>query len=264
MELMMNRRGSKRSAHRAILVALLQAFLVSISFSSFCITVASAAEAKLPALPSDAELKKLIVGSWRIDHPSFQSASRRSYETYLEDCTFKHFDEVQEGSARAKVLFKLSGSWSVENGYLVRKVTVANISAALGHVSRGKLEFATQDRFGMRELGSLRIRQRAQLPAELAFGAPEVPKLLTVKEAAQVLRYVVKPEYSLEARRMRASGTGIFELRFDYETGQLKAIDIVESTGSRVLDHDAIDGLKEWKAKPHTIHFMRIAIEFTI
>jgi TonB family protein len=61
----------------------------------------------------------------------------------------------------------------------------------------------------------------------------------------------------------RATGTGPFELRFDYDSGRLKAIDIVQSTASRLLDHDAIDGLKEWKAKPHTIRVMRIPIMFT-
>jgi TonB family protein len=55
----------------------------------------------------------------------------------------------------------------------------------------------------------------------------------------------------------------MFELRFDYDTGRLKAIDIVQSTGSRLLDHDAIAGLKEWKAKPHTVRVMRIPITFT-
>ena len=88
-------------------------------------------------------------------------------------------------------------------------------------------------------------------------------KIFSVQEAAQVLRYAVKPQYSREAQRTRATGTGLFELRFDYESGRLKAIDIVQSTGSRLLDHDAINGLKEWKAKPHSIRVMRIPVTFT-
>jgi TonB family protein len=238
--------------------------LVAIAISSWFIMAASAAGAELPVLPSDAELKKWIVGSWRVDYPSPQSRSRYGYETYRENGTYTHFGEVQEGSARAKLLFDMSGTWSVENGYLVKRITAANLSTIIGRVFRDKIESANRDWFIVRERSGSRTRRRAQLPAELVSGVAEVPKVFTVEEAAQVLRYAVKPEYSREALRTRASGTGIFELRFDYETGRLKAIDIVQSTGSRVLDHDAIAGLKEWKAKPHTVRVMRIPITFTI
>ena len=238
--------------------------LVAIAISSWFIPAASATGAQSSVLPTDAELKKWIVGTWRVDYPGLQSTSRYAYEIYRENGTCKHFQEGQESSGRPRLLFEASATWRVENGYLVTRVTTANLSAMIGHTFRDQIESANRDWFILREKGDSRTRRRAQLPAGLGSGATEVPKVFTVQEAAQVLRYAVKPEYSYEARRTHTTGTGMFELRFDYDTGRLKAIDIVQSTGSRLLDHDAIAGLKEWKAKPHTVRVMRIPITFTM
>lgn len=238
--------------------------LVAIAISSWFVTAARASGAESSVLPSDAELKKWIVGTWRIDYPGMQSTSRFAYEIYRENGTFKHVQEGQEANARPRLLFDLSGTWSVENGYLVTRITAGNTSTMIGRTARDKIESANRDWFILREDGNSRTRRRAALPPGFGSSPAEVPKVFTVEEAAQVLRRAKKPDYSYEARRTRTTGSGMFELRFDYDTGRLKAIDIVQSTGSRLLDHDAIDGLKEWRAKPHTIRVMRIPITFTI
>jgi hypothetical protein len=219
--------------------------------------------ANVSALPPEAELRKWIVGNWKADFPAPDSPPHYVYESYTDDGTFRQFESVKEGSAPEKFLFKASGTWDVESGFLVRKTTASNLSTMIGHSVRRKIEFANAESFVLQTPDGPRTRRRAQLPADLMSGKREVPKLFTLPEAAQVLRYAVKPQYSREALRTRATGTGLFELRFDYESGRLKAIDIVESTGSRLLDHDAIDGLKEWKAKPQSVRVMRIAIAFT-
>ncbi|MGI9088004.1 MAG: TonB family protein [Chthoniobacterales bacterium] len=252
------------AASDAMLIAVKPFLVIAIVISSSFTTTADAAGADLTALPPDAELTKWIVGTWKVDLPPANSAARFAYETYAGDGTFKHFAAVQEGSAPAKLLVKASGTWNVQGGFLVSKIAASNLSAVTGRVYRDRIESANRDSFVVREAGSARTRRRAQLPADLVSGGGEVPKLFTVEEAAQVLRYAVRPEYSYDARRTKASGTGLFELRFDYETGRLKAIDIVQSSGSRILDHDAINGLKEWKAKPHSIRVMRIPITFKL
>lgn len=208
-------------------------------------------------------MSKWIVGHWKADLPAPDSPPHYVYETFADDGIFKQFESVKEGSAPEKFLFKASGSWNVEGGFLVTKTTASNLSTMIGQVVRRKIEFANRDSFVVQTPDGPRTRRRVDLPADLVSGKREVPKLFTLPEAAQVLRYAVKPQYSHEALRTRATGTGLFELRFDYETGGLKAIDIVQSTGSRLLDHDAINGLKEWKAKPHTIRVMRIPVMFT-
>jgi TonB family protein len=251
----------ENAASCAIIIAVKPSLAVAIVIFSSFIIAPRATGANLAALPPDAELTKWIVGNWRIDFPGVNSAEY-VYETYACNGTFKQFETVREGSAPERLLIKMSGTWNVQGGFLVSKVTAANLSPLTGKVYRDKIESANRESFVLRERGSLHTRRRVQLPTDFVSGAREVPKVFTVQEAARVLRYAVKPEYSFESRRERVTGTGLFELRFDYETGRLKAIDIVQSTGSRVLDHDAIKGLKEWKAKPHTIRVMRIPIKF--
>jgi TonB family protein len=186
------------------------------------------------------------------------------YETYAGDGTFRQFEAVKEGSAPERLLTNTTGIWHLEGGFLVTKITASNVSGVAGQTAREKIESANGESFVLLEREGPHTRRRSQLPADLASRARETPKLFSIEDAAQVLRYAVKPQYSREAQRTRATGTGVFELRFDYESGRLKAIDIVRSTGNRVLDHDAITGLKEWKAKPRSIRVMRIAIMFRI
>jgi hypothetical protein len=62
----------------------------------------------------------------------------------------------------------------------------------------------------------------------------------------------------------RPTGTGIFDLRFDYETGHLREVRVVQSTGNRDLDIYSIEALKLWKAKPRALHILRVPITFRI
>jgi TonB family protein len=72
------------------------------------------------------------------------------------------------------------------------------------------------------------------------------------------------PEYPLGARLKRLTGRGVFELRFDYETGRLREIHIATSTGHLILDRSVINTLKEWQAKPHSLRTIRVPITFLI
>lgn len=62
-------------------------------------------------------------------------------------------------------------------------------------------------------------------------------------QAKELLLFAAEPSYPYEARRQHLSGTGIFELRFDYETGYLREIHVVKSTGYDVFDGHAIGAL---------------------
>jgi len=57
-------------------------------------------------------------------------------------------------------------------------------------------------------------------------------------------------------------GDGIFDLRFDYESGVLREIHVVKSTDNSKLDSYTIAALKVWKAKPRSIHTLRVPITF--
>jgi TonB family protein len=100
--------------------------------------------------------------------------------------------------------------------------------------------------------------------AGAAFGLAGEPPLTTIEEAEskQLLVFAAKPSYPYEAYRMRVSGEGIFDLKFDYETGHLREIHVVKSTGNNFLDGHSIGALKLWKAKPRSIHTLRVPIGF--
>jgi TonB family protein len=55
---------------------------------------------------------------------------------------------------------------------------------------------------------------------------------------------------------------GLFALKFDYESGHLREVHVVKSTGDRVMDAHAIGALKLWQAKPRTIHNLLVPIRF--
>ena len=107
----------------------------------------------------------------------------------------------------------------------------------------------------------------------LSFAATR--ELVTAEEASHkgLLLVVVRPVYpnvswwapvgGIESTIHRPSGSGIFDLRFDYETGQFREVHVVQSTGHPQLDESAIDALKRWKAKPRSIHTLRVPIVFT-
>ncbi len=91
------------------------------------------------------------------------------------------------------------------------------------------------------------------------------PKPLTVNEAKRkrLLISFVPPAYPEAAKRMFWTGRGVFELTFDYESGRLRQVHVVKSTGHGILDASAIAALKMWKAKPRSIHKLRpLPIEF--
>ena len=46
------------------------------------------------------------------------------------------------------------------------------------------------------------------------------------------------------------SGAGIFVLRVNIKTGQVKEVEVARSTGARVLDEEAVRVLKQWRFKP--------------
>ena len=91
-----------------------------------------------------------------------------------------------------------------------------------------------------------------------SLAGPPPPLTLEEAQAKQLLLVAVQPFIPYEARRMRLSGFGVFDLKFDYETGHLREIQIVKSTGHSMRDGRAISALKLWKAKPRSIHTLRV------
>jgi len=99
--------------------------------------------------------------------------------------------------------------------------------------------------------------------AASSLASPPAPVTLEEAQAKQLLLVAVEPRIPYEARRSRLSGFGVFDLKFDYETGHLREIQVVKSTGHSMLDGRAIGALKLWTAKPRSIHTLRVPMDFS-
>jgi TonB family protein len=61
--------------------------------------------------------------------------------------------------------------------------------------------------------------------------------------------YAPRPTYPDEANRTGAKGSGRFSITFD-ELGNAKSVEVIESTGDRLLDANTTITLKRWRAAP--------------
>ena len=105
----------------------------------------------------------------------------------------------------------------------------------------------------------------AAFVAAAATAADEV-RLDTHDEQA-VARLMVrmpKPEYPLGARAKRIVGHGIYHLWFRPETGVITHIDILRSTGSKLLDDAALRAFRQWRAHPGAVSHMKVPITFSM
>ena len=73
-----------------------------------------------------------------------------------------------------------------------------------------------------------------------------------------------EPEYPIEARRRYIEGTGTYYVWIRCETGVVTRVDIVHSTGSKLLDDAAVKSLWQWRARPNAISRIRVPITFSL
>jgi outer membrane biosynthesis protein TonB len=101
------------------------------------------------------------------------------------------------------------------------------------------------------------------LAALLSAAAPR-EDIVTFKEASEkhLLLKAVRPEYYVQARKRHLVGSGVFDVKFDYESGHLREIHIVRTIPEPMLQLSAITALKQWQAKPRSIHTMRVSMTF--
>lgn len=74
-------------------------------------------------------------------------------------------------------------------------------------------------------------------------------KVVTPKELWALFPVKALPIYPYEARRARATGSGIFRMYIQPD-GRVRAVGVMKSTGNKELDLAAAGGLYRWKAFP--------------
>jgi TonB family protein len=71
-----------------------------------------------------------------------------------------------------------------------------------------------------------------------------------------------RPEYPYEARMHRRTGTGVAVMEVDTSTGKVKRAYMAVSTGSKILDHAAVDAFNRWRFKPGSAAAVKSPISF--
>lgn len=73
-----------------------------------------------------------------------------------------------------------------------------------------------------------------------------------------------RPEYPYEARRMRATGSGVCVMTVDTSTGAVTSAVMAQSTGNAILDNAALSAFRRWRFRPGTVSKVRTPITFTM
>jgi len=91
--------------------------------------------------------------------------------------------------------------------------------------------------------------------ASIAPAPTAVPasKLLSADEVAKLTSYAPKPKYPIEARARYSTGSGVFLLRIHSRSGRVKDVSVLHTTGTFLLDREAIDTLRDWRFKPEAL-----------
>lgn len=73
-----------------------------------------------------------------------------------------------------------------------------------------------------------------------------------------------KPDYPYEARAKRLTGSGVCVVNVDPSTGNVTSADMVQSTGSPILDNAAVSAFRRWRFKPGVLSKAKIPVTFTL
>ena len=106
----------------------------------------------------------------------------------------------------------------------------------------------------------------AMLALIVAFPASALcaeTKVVTPQELWALFPVKAYPIYPYEARRARATGSGIFRMYIEPD-GRVRAVGVMKSTGHRALDLAAAGGLYRWKAFPGKRREVDMPITFTM
>ena len=108
-----------------------------------------------------------------------------------------------------------------------------------------------------RFVGTLLVCACAGAQQVAAVDLSKIPELdlSTVLSAA-------RPDYPYEARRQRATGTGVAVMEIDSSSGKVKRAYVAVTTGSKILDLAAIDAFKQWRFKPGAPPTVKTSISF--
>ena len=86
---------------------------------------------------------------------------------------------------------------------------------------------------------------------------------ITSASAREKMLFAPRPTYPYEARAAKQTGSGRFLLRFD-PRGNVAWVDIVQSTGSELLDQVSRSAMERWRCRPGVYTEVIVPVTFTL
>jgi TonB family protein len=90
------------------------------------------------------------------------------------------------------------------------------------------------------------------------------PDVVLNEEGRRLMLTAPQPEYPPEALAKNVQGNGIYDVSISVKTGVVSRVDILRSTGSKLLDDAAVKSLQGWRARPNTVSHIRVPIRFCV
>lgn len=93
---------------------------------------------------------------------------------------------------------------------------------------------------------------------------PTTSASATMRSAKVFALSAPRPEYPYEARRLKATGSGVAILTVDSATDHVSSVTIRTSTGHPALDNATVSAFRRWRFKPGTVTRVQAPITFTL
>jgi TonB family protein len=74
--------------------------------------------------------------------------------------------------------------------------------------------------------------------------------------------FTPRPEYPQYARSRGWEGAGMYVMNINKKTGLVSSVDVIKSTGHRILDDAVVAALRRWKFKPGLTSRVRTPVTF--
>ena len=115
----------------------------------------------------------------------------------------------------------------------------------------------------------MKMKRLVMFVAPLLFALSPTARGDTIflPSAAEIEKIALKhpaPEYPKKLRAKHITGSGLFTIQVDAPTGRVVDVTIDRSTGSATLDKSAVEALRHWAFRPHSVVRVRVPIAFTL
>ena len=90
------------------------------------------------------------------------------------------------------------------------------------------------------------------------------PEVELSEQFRRLMLAAPQPEYPPEALAKLIQGTGIYDVWIRPKTGIVTRVDIVRSTGSKLLDDAAVKSLWQWRARANVLSRISVPIRFCV